>query len=272
MNRFTFTRNRLLRFFLLTLDGFFPFAFQAFNTMLRFPKAVVVFIMEYRAYRRLSHLDPEYPLKLLNIFPCPYDRYQEAGSMPRHYFRQDLWGAKKVYASGVQTHYDIGSRLDGFIAHCLPFCRIVMIDIRPLSYQIENMEFVQADATNLHTIPNESIASISSLHAVDDFGAGHYSSHLDPLAYRKAIAEIQRVTQKDGNIYFSVPIGEPRLVFSAGHIFNPTSIEQYFDCCTLVDWAAVDDDDHYYERPDLKKFIDYQHACGFFHFRKNDHI
>lgn len=48
-----------------------------------------------------------------------YDCIQEAGSFGQDYFYQDMWAAREIYRSGVKHVYDIGSRMDGFIAHLL---------------------------------------------------------------------------------------------------------------------------------------------------------
>ena len=61
-----------------------------------------------------------------------YDRFSDAAPLTWHYFWQDLWAAANLFQSGVREHVDVGSRVDGFIAHVLPFCRVTFIDIRPL--------------------------------------------------------------------------------------------------------------------------------------------
>ena len=44
--------------------------------------------------------------------------------MKGHYFFQDIWAANKIFRSKVDLHYDIASRIDGFIAHILPFTNV----------------------------------------------------------------------------------------------------------------------------------------------------
>lgn len=48
--------------------------------------------------------------------PFYIDRYQEAGALGA-YFWQDLWAARHLYQDMPKEHYDIGSRIDGFIGH-----------------------------------------------------------------------------------------------------------------------------------------------------------
>ncbi len=54
-----------------------------------------------------------------------------------HYFHQDLWAAKKIFKRRPMTHVDIGSRVDGFVAHLLVFMPVTAVDIRYLDSNIE---------------------------------------------------------------------------------------------------------------------------------------
>ncbi|PNJ92618.1 hypothetical protein CEP14_09860 [Cylindrospermopsis raciborskii C04] len=56
------------------------------------------------------------PVKI-RLFPYLTDRRDFAGSISRHYFHQDLWAARKVYENKPENHIDVGSRIDGFVAH-----------------------------------------------------------------------------------------------------------------------------------------------------------
>lgn len=65
--------------------------------------------------------------------PCYTDRYHSAGRLGA-YFWQDLWAAQHLCKDNVKKHYDIGSRIDGFIAHVSSFIpEVVLIDVRPLN-------------------------------------------------------------------------------------------------------------------------------------------
>ena len=168
----------------------------------------------------------------------------------------------------MKKHFDIGSRLDGFISHCLVFCKVIMLDIRPLGIKIPNLEFIQADCTDMRNIKSNSINSISSLHAIEHFGLGRYGDPIDPYGYKKAIDEIKRVIKKKGNIYFSVPIGKQRMEFNAHRVFNPLYVLELFRGFKLVEFSAVDDDNNFIEFSDPKKFVNSQFSCGLFHFKK----
>lgn len=132
--------------------------------------------------------NPSFEVKKENMWLICDDLADNAGAINKLYLMQDIWAAKEVYQSGVKEHYDIGSRLDGFLTHLLVFCdRVNYIDIRPLDSKIEGLHFVQADATNLDGIANESISSLSSLHAIEHFGLGRYGDPVDPDACFKAM-------------------------------------------------------------------------------------
>lgn len=52
--------------------------------------------------------------------PCLHDRYEEAGTTESEYFWQDLLVARMIHDAEPQKHVDIGSRVDGFVAHVAP--------------------------------------------------------------------------------------------------------------------------------------------------------
>ena len=65
------------------------------------------------------------------LVPFYADRYHSAGSQ-EPYFWQDLWAAQLVAKNNPKKHYDIGSRIDGFIAHLASFREnIFVFDLRP---------------------------------------------------------------------------------------------------------------------------------------------
>ena len=115
-----------------------------------------------RRYDSQNHRD-SFKIYKKDMNPVLVDKYKEAGSL-NNYFWQDLWAAKLIHKSGVKEHYDIGSRLDGFIAHLLAMSiEVTMIDIRDFPGNVEHLHTIQADATNLEGIEDGSIESLSAL-------------------------------------------------------------------------------------------------------------
>lgn len=258
-----FLQNHLL--------GYFPFLY-AMTPMFHPVKVARSFFKYYFDLFKYNHLHTElkgtFPIGGLNTRPILFDWFESAGEVPRHYFLQDIWAARKVYEAKVTTHYDIGSRLNGFIAHCVVFTKVVMLDIRPLKLKLKNLEFIETDATNMKNIASGSIHSLSSLHAIEHFGLGRYGDPIDPNGYAKAISEISRVMHKGGNVYFAVPIGRQRVEFNAHRIFNPQYVVELFRDFQLVEFSAIDDRDIYTEHADMKLFENANYSCGLFHFRK----
>lgn len=262
---------KLLKFVIRQINGLFPFFYPLLHIFKRFNfvRGIAAYYSDMRSYKgKDARIKSQFPLRFVNAYPIYYDRYEEAGEVPKHYFYQDLWAAKKLFQSGVKVHYDIGSRLDGFISHCLVFAKVIMLDIRPLNSKIPNLEFIKADGMNMKNIKTNSIDSISSLHAVEHFGLGRYGDPIDPLGYKKVIDEIIRVVKKGGNIYFSVPIGLQRLEFNAHRVFNPLYVLELFKGCKLVEFSVVDDKDHFFDNVLPKSYVNSNYSCGMFHFKK----
>ncbi len=158
--------------------------------------------------------------------PCLTDYMEGAGSIDSHYLYQDIYVAGKVHKSGVEHIYDIGSRIDGYISHLLSMgIKVTMIDIRPLPNKIENLDFVQGNATDLSGIEDESIHNLSCLHALEHFGLGRYGDPIDYKGWEKGLDSMIRVLKKGGYFYLSVPVGRREYVmFNAHRIFSPKTI------------------------------------------------
>lgn len=171
------------------------------------------------------------------IYPCLDDKSESAGKLSS-YFWQDLWAAQHIYENNPKIHYDIGSRIDGFISNLISFNqKIILIDIRPLYNDLPNVDFIQSDATNLEEIPDESIDSLSSLCVLEHFGLGRYGDPVDPEACFKAFSAIQKKIKKGGKIYISVPVGKEHLEFNAHRVFYPKTIIDSFDKMKLVEFS-----------------------------------
>ncbi len=172
----------------------------------------------------------------------PMDRLENAGVIGS-YFWQDLWAAKKIYEKKPTLHYDIGSRVDGFITHLLSFQQKVrLIDVRPLSIDIDNLDFIQADATNLNSIEDESVESLSALCSLEHFGMGRYGDPIDPEACFKCFDAIQKKIKKGGLVYISVPIGKEHIEFNAHRVFYAETIVKAFNKLKLLEFSSCYND------------------------------
>lgn len=236
-------------------------------------RSKMMFSRDLKEYKKLNRT--KFNVEKRNLYPILDDRNKDAGSVDTHYFLQDIWMAKKVLDDNPQKHYDIGSRIDGFIAHLLSSRKnVIQIDIRPFPHSVEGLEFICADATNLEQIEDESIDSMSSLHAVEHFGLGRYGDPIDPEACFKAMKAFMRVLKTEGKLYISVPVGkEDKVYFNAHRVFNPYTILKCFDELQLEEFAFIKDyrvnqiDILHCDKKELAKEIG-EYSCGMFIFKK----
>jgi hypothetical protein len=152
------------------------------------------------------------------------DYSDSAGTASGHYFHQDLLVAGFVAKHCPKRHVDIGSRVDGFVAHVASFRKIEVVDIRPLPRsKHENIAYVQADLMNPSDLGQTD--SLSCLHAVEHFGLGRYTDPIDVHGHVKGIANLVQLVTSGGRLYISFPIGQSDEVhFNAHRVFHPRTI------------------------------------------------
>jgi hypothetical protein len=162
---------------------------------------------------------------VMQMTPCLYDRYAEAGTAKSEYFWQDLVVAQRIFDKAPVKHVDVGSRIDGFVAHVASFRDIEVFDVRPMQTQIPKVSFQKADL--MQPLPFEHGAycdSLSCLHALEHFGLGRYGDPIDPLGYEKGLSNMAQLLMPNGTFYLSTPVGRPRVEFNANHVFDPKQI------------------------------------------------
>ena len=164
----------------------------------------------------------------LEIKPCLQDCSEEGGVTKSEYFWQDLFVARLVYNHKPIKHVDIGSRVDGFVAHVASFRECEVFDVRPIPTEIEGIVFHKADLMNPALLENKSMEnycdSISCLHAVEHFGLGRYGDPINVLGYKFGIANMAHLLMPGGILYLSTPIGEERVEFNANWVFDPRNV------------------------------------------------
>ena len=167
----------------------------------------------------------------MTVMPCLHDRYDESGIAKGEYFWQDLSVAQWVASSRPAKHVDVGSRIDGFVAHVASFREIEVFDVRPISNHIPGVIFKQADFMQSSVADDLGIRdgycdSLSCLHALEHFGLGRYGDPIDVHGYEKGIANLAKLLKPKGRLYLSTPIGRQRVEFNANWVFNPQTIIQ----------------------------------------------
>ena len=146
-------------------------------------------------------------------------------------------------------HYDVGSSVVGFIAHLLAQGqKITLIDIRPMDNNFDTnflnqkggISYIQANATLLENIADNSLESISALCSVEHFGLGRYGDPIEPDAWEKALRAFQRVLKPGGKLYFSVPVGQiDKVCFNAHRVYRPQTIIDVLDEMQILEMGYI---------------------------------
>ena len=184
-------------------------------------RGVPRYARDLRAFRRAHQASADsaqWPLATL--VPCFADRFEQSGAASGHYFHQDLLVARRIFARAPWLHVDVGSRIDGFVAHVASFRPIRVLDIREMKGSIPNVSFAQCDL--MRDLPEPMVGScdsLSCLHALEHFGLGRYGDPIRPDGHEEALANLARIVAPGGWFYLSVPIGPQRVEFNAHRVF-----------------------------------------------------
>ena len=208
-------------------------------------------------------------------YPCLGDRFSESGFASGHYFHQDLLVARRVHLNNPVLHVDIGSRVDGFVAHLASFRALEVFDIRPLTIAIPNITFKQADL--MGDLQNELTSycdSISCLHALEHFGLGRYGDPINYTGHINGFNNLGKILKEGGKFYFSVPIGQQRIEFNAHRVFSLQFLLNLFHEKYRIDhFSFVDDSGNLHEDIELRSDgvsnnFGCTYGCGIFELTK----
>lgn len=210
--------------------------------------------------------------KIDSTFMILSDYKGNAGTTKGHYFHQDLLVASFIYKNNPVRHVDVGSRIDGFVAHVASFRQVEVIDIRPLvDSEHENISFIKGDFMS----PNDlgKTDSLSCLHAIEHFGLGRYTDPIDVLGHEKGIENLVNFLHKNGTLYLSFPIGlVDEVHYNAHRVFHPLSIFGLYSIRKKMSFQRFDyvDDKgalHLNKKPeDAVGKVNY--GCGIYTFKK----
>jgi len=194
--------------------------------------------------------------KKARYFPCYSDHRNTAGALPKHYFQQDLYVASQIFLANPTRHIDVGSRIDGFVAHVAAFREIEVVDIRPLGYINENIKFLQLDIIDKDSIPHEICDSLSCLHTIEHIGLGRYGDAIDPDGWLTALDNLLAMLKPGGVLYLSAPIGEGSIEFDAHRLFSLPDLRQAIaDRASVSTIAVIGDDDRFMSETDCHAYI-----------------
>lgn len=233
------------------------------------PRRIVRALRAYARYakqwRQYAGLPGAEPLNTRDAYPCLYDN-TVATPIDPHYFYQQVWAMKVIRRSGAPLHVDVGS-LASFVGMLTAVTKVIFIDIRPLKAELENLE-CRAGTILEMPFDDGAVESLSCLHVAEHIGLGRYGDPLDPAGTSKAARELSRVLAPGGNLYFSVPVGRPRVCFNAHRIHSPEQIIDYFGYLKLVSFSGVDDRGRFHDRIAPRDLANCKYGCGFFHFTR----
>jgi len=212
-------------------------------------------------------------------YPCVRDWRASSGTASGHYFHQDLLVARRVFLARPERHLDVGSRIDGLVAHIASFRAIDVLDIRPLESHIPNVHFVQADLmAELPPALSACCDSLSCLHAIEHFGLGRYGDPVCYDGYLIGLANLRRLLKPGGRLYLSTPIGPQRIEFNAHRVFSVATLLSCFEGNFRLDrFSFVDDAGDLHEdaplSPDqVQQSFGCRFGCGIFELTATGHV
>ncbi len=202
------------------------------------------------------------------IKPALDERHSTAGTAQGHYFHQDLLVSQFIHEDNPNMHVDVGSRIDGFVAHVASFRKINVLDIRPLDVtNYPNIQFQQIDIMGI--VPESMTDSISSLHAIEHFGLGRYGDKIDPSGHLKAFSNLIRMLNKGGKLYLSFPIAqESKVIFNMHRIFHPSEVLGWSNQVRLIRFDYVDDFGSLFLNGNVSTLPKMNYGCGIYTFIK----
>lgn len=213
-----------------------------------------------------------FPISRLN--PYPHEKKQQSGTAKGHYFHQDLLVARRIHENHPEKHVDVGSRVDGFVAHVASFRNVEVLDIRPMDSQVQNIQFKQADLMSPPPEMTGYCDSLSCLHAIEHFGLGRYGDPIDFEGHLKGLNSLHTILKPGGTLYLSTPIGPQRIEFNAHRVFDVKYLLSLFEGkFKLRKFSYVDDrGDLHEDAPltvdSLSNNFGCRYGCGIFELEK----
>jgi len=238
---------------------------------------------DFRKYLRLKQQKQQYERQakssdasfpVTRLYPCYEDKSDTAGSLPLHYFFQDLYVAQRIFLNNPAKHIDIGSRIDGFVAQVAAFREIEILDIRPMNIGIPNVKFKQCDIMESNDELNDYSDSLSCLHALEHFGLGRYGDPIDYYGYLKGFNNIAKMLKQGGKFYFSVPLGEQRTEFHAHRVFSlKYLLEMIMPVYEIDNFSYINDQNEFHEQVEITEEAianncGCHYGCAIFELRK----
>jgi SAM-dependent methyltransferase len=225
-------------------------------------KIYPTFIIEYFQYK----LQEKNPVLLKDCYPQLHDR-TKISLFDSHYYYSTTWAFKKVVENKPDIHLDIASYLffSSLLSNIVP---VIYFDYRPLFVQINNLFPLGGNISSLPFGDNV-FRSISCLHVIEHIGLGRYGDKLDALGTEKAIYELKRILNNNGNLFLCMPVGKQRICFNAHRIHSAEYIIDLFNPLLLEEFSGIDDHGQFHQKIPVDFFEQSEYACGLFWFKKH---
>lgn len=231
--------------------------------LLRNPLKIPAFIADtYRWTKGGGHVD--------SLYVCLEDKGKPAGHVPKHYFRQDIHVARKIFEAKPPRHIDIGSRIDGFVAHLACFREVELWDFRSVDLGVPYIKTQQKDLTRVGQDFRNTADSVSCLHVLEHIGLGRYGDTIDPDGHIKAFRNLVDLIKPDGTLYVSFPVStSPRIEFNAHRVFGLSDILAWDDRIRIESFAVIDDQETLHENlPPSADLGPIYYGCGIYVVKK----
>lgn len=195
-----------------------------------------------------------------------------AGAASGHYFWQDLVVAQWVLAQKKSKIVDVGSRLDGYVAHVAASRKLSVIDIRPIKKLIPNVEFIQADILNFKG--SRKFEIVTSLHTLEHIGLGRYGDPIDPEGHIRCFESLAKLVFPKGHLVVSFPIdSETRVEFNGQRLIGVLEPLLWAERNKLkfTSFMYLDSDDKFLDiskDSELANFDPNRGSLGIYFFRK----
>lgn len=226
-------------------------------------------------YRKIKALNSaaDGPWKIRANYPCLTDFYAPSGIARGHYFYQDLVVAQKIFERGPRKHVDVGSRIDGFVAHVATFREIEVLDIRELTLTVPKIIFHRCDLLAVPLQFHEYCDSLSCLHVLEHLGLGRYGDPIDIDGHIKGLSSLTKMLKPGGALYLSAPFGVERIDYNAHRVFDLGTLVALIErSLEIIEFSMVDDAEELHVNADLQSAIRhsgrYRFALAIFELRK----
>ena len=225
------------------------------------------YLAQWRRFERMGGA-------VAHAHPILFDYEEQAGAARGHYFHQDLLVASLIHRSNPARHIDVGSRIDGFVAHVASFRPIEVMDVRALhDTGHRNISFLRADLMDETTVQASAADSVSCLHALEHFGLGRYGDPVDPQGHIKGFNNLLKMLKTGGTLYVSFPIGRTTAVyFNAHRVFHPRDVlswPHHAQGIELLRFDYVDDGGMLHQDGQIAPSdVRVNYGCGIYTFRK----